>query len=71
MHKIGQSWRFLRRILGPLLKTGFPLMKIVPNPLAKSALITLGLTTGASATDAAIQKKIFGLAITPVKISNE
>ena len=46
-------------------------MKIVPNPLAKSALITLGLTTGAFATDAAIQKKIFGLAITAVIISNE
>ena len=33
---------FLGRILGPLLKTGLPLMKNVLKPLAKSVLITLG-----------------------------
>ena len=32
----------------------------VPKPLAKSVLIPLRLTTTTSATDAAIQKKMFG-----------
>ena len=35
-------------------------MKTVLKPLAKSVLIPLGLTAAASATDAAIYKKIFG-----------
>ena len=35
-------------------------MKNVLNSLAKSVLIPLGLTTAASATDAAIQNKMFG-----------
>ena len=48
-----QLEEFLGRLLGPLLKTG--LLK----PLAKSVLISLGLTAAASATDAAIQKKVF------------
>ena len=34
-------------------------MKNVFKPLAKSILIPLGITAAASATDAAIQKKIF------------
>ena len=42
LHKIGQSGRFLGRHLGPLLKTGLPLMKIVLKSLAKSVLIPLG-----------------------------
>ena len=40
-----------------LLKTRLPLMKSVVQPLAKSVLIRLGLTAGASATDAVIHKK--------------
>ena len=32
LHKIGQLGRFLGRILGPLLKSGLPLMKNVLNP---------------------------------------
>ena len=59
MHIIGQSERLLGRSLGPLLKTGLPLMKNVLKPLAKSVLIPLGLTATASATDEVIQKKIF------------
>ena len=51
MHKIGQSGGFLERCLGPLLKTGVPLMKNVLKPLAKSDLIPLGLTAAAAATD--------------------
>ena len=45
------------RLLGPLLKTGLPLMKNVIKPLAKSVLIPLGLTAAASASDAGIHKK--------------
>ena len=52
-----QSGGFLDRLLGPLLKTGLPLMKNVIKPLAKSVLIPLGLTAAASATDAGIHKK--------------
>ena len=48
---------FLGRLLGPLLKTGLPLIKNVIKPLAKSVLIPLGLTAAASATDAGIHKK--------------
>ena len=40
-----------------LLKTGLSLIGIVLKPLVKSVLISLGLTTVASATDAAIYKK--------------
>ena len=35
-HKIEQSGGFLDRLLGPLLKTRFSLIKNVPNPLGKS-----------------------------------
>ena len=55
-----QSGGFLDRLLGPLLKTGLPLMKSVIKPLAKSVLIPLGLTAAASAADAGIHKKILG-----------
>ena len=55
-----QSGRFLGRLLGPLLKTGLPLMKNVIKPLAKSVLIPLPLTAAASAADAWIQKKVLG-----------
>ena len=40
LSKMIQSGGFLGRLLGPLLKTVLPLMKIVINPLAKSVLIT-------------------------------
>ena len=39
-------------------------MENVFNPLAKSVLIPLGLTTAASATDTAIYKKMFGSGFT-------
>ena len=54
-----QSGGFLGKLLGPLLKTGLPLMKSVITPLAKSVLIPLRLTEAASAADAGIHKKIF------------
>ena len=60
LSKMIQSGRFLGRLLGPLLKTGLPLIKNVIKPLAKSVLIPLGLTAAASAVDAGIHKKILG-----------
>ena len=58
--KIRQSGGFLGKLLGPLLKTGLPLMKSVIKPLAKSVLIPLRLTAAASAADAGLHKKILG-----------
>ena len=55
-----QSREFLGRLLGPLLRIGLPLMKSAIKPLAKSALIPLGLTVAASAADAGMHKKILG-----------
>ena len=60
LSKMIQLGRFLGRILGPLLKTGLPLIKNVIKPLAKSVLIPLGLTAAVSATDAGIHEKILG-----------
>ena len=60
LSKMTLSGGFLGRLLGPLLKTGLPLMKSVITPLAKSVLIPLGLTAAASAADAGIHKKILG-----------
>ena len=71
LYKIGQSGGFLGRLLGPLLKTGLPLIGSVIKPLAKSILIPLGLTAAASTTDTAIHKKIFRSGFTTLKISNE
>ena len=58
LSKMIQSGGFLGKLLGPLLKTGLPLIKNVITPLAKSVLILLGLTAAASAADAGIHKKI-------------
>ena len=55
--KMMQSGGVLGRLLGPSLRTGFPLMKNVIKPLAKSLLTPLGLTTAASAADAQKHKK--------------
>ena len=52
-----QSGGFLGKLLGPLLKTGLPLIKNVIKSLAKSVLIPLGLTAAAAAADAGIHKK--------------
>ena len=60
LSKMIQSGGFLGRLLGPLLKTGLPLMKNVIKLLAKSVLIPLGLTAAASAADAGIHKKVLG-----------
>ena len=60
LSKMIQSGGFLGKLLGPLLRTGLPLMKSIIKPLAKSVLIPLGLTAAASAADAGIHKKILG-----------
>ena len=73
LSKMIQSGGFLGRLLGPLLKTRFPLMKSVIKPLAKSVLIPLRLTAAASAADAGIRKKILrsGHINTTLIISND
>ena len=60
---------FLGKLTEPLIKTGLPLIGNVLKPLAKSVLVPLGLTT--SATDTAIQKKIFRSGTTTLIFSNE
>ena len=57
LSKMIQSGGVLGKLLGPLVKTGLPLMKSVITPLAKSLLIPLGLTVAASAAGAGINKK--------------
>ena len=44
-----QSGGFQGILLGSLLKTGLPLIKIVIKPLAESVLTPLGLTAAAAA----------------------
>ena len=57
LSKMIQLGGFLGRLLGPLLKTGLPLMKSLIQPLSKSVIIPLGLTAAVSAADAGIHKK--------------
>ena len=64
--KIIQSDGFLGKLIGPLLKTGLPLLKSVIKPLG-----LLGLTAASSAIVAGVQKKIYGSGKTTLVISNE
>ena len=64
--KIFPSGGFLGKILGPLSKTGLPLLKSVIKPLG-----LLGLIAASSAIDAGVQKKIYGSGTTTLVISNE
>ena len=57
LSKMIQSGGLWGRLLGPLLKTGLPLIENVIKPLAKNVLIPLGLTAAALAADARIHKK--------------
>ena len=71
LHKRGQSWLFLGRLIGSLLRNGLPLLKNVLQPLAKSVLMPVGLTAAAaSTTDVVIQKK-FGSGMTIFITLNE
>ena len=72
LFKMIQSGEFLGRLLGPLLKTGLPLIKNVSKPLAESVLTPLGLTAAASTADAGMHKKILGSGnMATVIISND
>ena len=71
LFKMIQSEGFLGKVIGPLLKTGLPLMKNIIKPLAKSVLIPLKVTAAASATDARIHKTILGSGTTTLIISND
>ena len=66
LSKMIQLGGFLGRLLGPLLKTGLPLLKRLIKRLGM-----LRLTAAASATDAAINKKILGSGTTTLIISND
>ena len=52
--------KLLRKLFDPLIKVGLTLMRNVLTPLVKSVLLPLRLTIAASATNAAVQKKIYG-----------
>ena len=60
LSKMIRSGRFLGRLIGPVIKTGLPLIKNVIKPLIKRVLIPLGFTAAASAADAGMHKKILG-----------
>ena len=68
LSKMIQSGGFLGRLPGPSLKVGLPLIKDVIKPMAKSGLISLGLTVAASAADAGIHNKILGSGTTTLII---
>ena len=56
--------------LKTLMSVGLPLVKNVLTPLAKNVLVPSELTAADSATDAAIQKKIYGSGTTTLVFSN-
>ena len=60
-----QKGEFLK-CLAPLLRSGLPLLKSVIKSLGM-----LGLTAAASATDAAINKKILGSRTKTLIVSND
>ena len=68
LSKMIQSGGFLDKLLGPLLKTGLPLIKNVITSLTKIVLIPLGLT---AAADAGIHMKILRSGNTTLIISNK
>ena len=69
LSKMIQSGGFLGRLLGPLLKTGLPLISNVIKPLAKGVLIPLGLTAAASASDPGIHQNILGSGKCPLDLA--
>ena len=71
LSKMIQLGVFPSSLLGPLLKTGLPLIGNVLKPLAKSVLVPLGLTVALSAKDAAIHKKILGSGTATLIFSNK
>ena len=57
LSKMIQLRGVLGRLIGPLIKTGLPLIKNIIKPLATSVLIPLGITAAGSVADARIHKK--------------
>ena len=66
-----QSSGFLVRLIGPLLKTGLPIMKNLLKQLAKSVRIPLRLKATTLAADAGIHKKIIGSGTRPWYLPQE
>ena len=62
---------FLSKLFGPLIRTGLSLIANLCKSLTKCVLAPLELTVAASATDAIIQKKIFGFITTTLIFTNE
>ena len=56
---MGQSGWLLCRLLGPLIKTGLPIMNSVLNPLAKCVSISLELTAAACSNRCSYSKETF------------
>ena len=69
--KIGHSGRFLVKLLGPLLKTGLPLIRNVFKQLTESVLLSLELIAAATTTDAGIHNKLLESGVTTLMISNK
>ena len=69
--KMIQSGECLGKLLGPLLKTGLPLIKNVITPLEKSVLVPLRLTAAVSAADTGIHEKILGSGNSALIISDK
>ena len=65
-----KKWRFLQNVLDLLMKVGLPSMKNVLTPLGKTVFLSFGLTAAVSATDAALQKKIYESLIVSKKWRN-
>ena len=51
LHKIGQSGGSLGRLLGPLRKSGLPLMKNVIKPLVLMVFISIGINSSRSSNE--------------------
>ena len=69
--KINSQEGGLLNFLGPLMKDGLPLTKIVLKLWAKSVFIQLGLTATVSTADASIQTKNYGCGVTTLIIANK
>ena len=65
-----QEWAFLN-FLRPLMISDLPLIISALTPLAKDVLLPFGLLAGMSATDAAIQKQIYGSGSTALMTSKD
>ena len=66
-----QKGEFLN-FLKPSMEAGLPLIKNILTPLGNSVSLPFGLSAAISATDAAIQRKIYdGSGTTALVISNE